>query len=804
MNRQRFLTFFKAISYIGVYGGLLMPLVFIPVVIFPFVFSKLIAFQVLIGLVFPSYLALAWMEPKYRPPRSLLYGAIVAYFVALLLSTVFSVDPIRSWWGNQERMNGLFTLLHLFAWLTMTIGLLKTWTDWRRLLNYEIGLSVFMAIVALLQIPFPNLLMFQAGARVGGLLDNPIYMGSYQIFNLFFLALLFLKTDSRRARMLYGVAAIVDLIAFFAAQSRGALIGLAAGIAVFALFYALFTKERRIKWFILGGACTAAGLYALAFAFRETAFVKAIPFMARLTDFSASVGTRFIAWKIAWKGFLERPITGWGFDTFQVLFNTHYNPESLRYGYYETWFDRAHNTILDVLAMTGIVGFVTYAAIFMTLFYLVWRAWKKTWIDLPVAAVLVALPVAYFLQNLFVFDHPAAFSMSYLMFGLVIAATRGEFVGAKESAAPIVHHAEGKSAPTAFYVVLQLVFLVIVWLFSIQPFRASMISIRANSIARGPTLERSWELMREAGNIPTPYLDEQTFLISRDLISAADSGSFGQLKTGIQTYDYVKQLLEQHLADHPRDTHQLFIYARMMQSILPVLPQDRVAAEAALAVMRYQKAIESSPKRQQLHFGLARLYGLLGKKQEAMDALLIAANLDPEVGEGWWYVGITQWYDFNKPDEGASTVLRAMKVKAPYGLHNVREATVVSQAAVMKGDRDVMKMLITKLPNLPGGTQDFYLGIATDMEKLGLLEERNRILNALSQLDPTVLPKLEALKNGTATSIQESIALGTPVITGATLIDDKGNTMEVTPIPVNTPESAPSDSAAPRGPRAGS
>ena len=178
MNREKAVRYLKAITLVGIYGGLLMPLVFIPIVIFPFVFSKLIFFQVLIGLTFPAYLVLAWMEPKYRPRFHLLYVAIAAYFVALLLSVIFASDPLRAWWGNQERMNGLFTLLHFLAWLTMAVGLIKTWGQWRKLLNYEIVLSVFMAIVALLQKVYPNILLFPASPRVGGLLDNPIYMGA--------------------------------------------------------------------------------------------------------------------------------------------------------------------------------------------------------------------------------------------------------------------------------------------------------------------------------------------------------------------------------------------------------------------------------------------------------------------------------------------------------------------------------------------------------------------------------------------------------------------------------------------------
>src|SRR3989338_11100566 len=184
--------------------------------------------------------------------------------------------------------------------------------------------------------------------------------------------------------------------------------------------------------------------------------------LSRLTHFTAATSTRFIAWEIAWKGFLERPLTGWGLDAFHILFNIKYNPKSLEFGYYETWFDRAHNTILDVLSMTGLFGFVAWTSIFVALFYLVWRAWKKGWIDLPIAAVLTALPVAYFVQNLFVFDHPAAFSMSYLMYALVIAATCGEFVGKKDDAI-VAQKAEPRAAPWTLFVIAQIILLPVLW-----------------------------------------------------------------------------------------------------------------------------------------------------------------------------------------------------------------------------------------------------------------------------------------------------------------------------------------------------
>lgn len=758
MNRKSSLNLFKVITYIGIYGGLLMPLVFIPIVIFPFVFSKLIFFQVLIGLTFPAYLALAWMEPAYRPPRSALYIAIVAYFGAILLSVIFSIDPNRSWWGNQERMNGLFSLLHFLAWLTMAIGVMKRWDAWKKLLNYEVVLSVCMAIVAILQKPFPGLLSFQAGDRVGGLLDNPIYMGAYQIFNLSFLTLLFLKTKSKGMRIWFAIAAVIDLIAFFLTQSRGAFFGLLATIGTFAIYYAFFTPSKKARWSILGGAFGAFALYGLAYLFRASSFIANDAILSRLTNLQATTSTRLIAWEIAWKGFLERPLTGWGFDAFYVLFNLKYNPKSLEFGYYETWFDRAHNTIMDTLAMTGLFGLITYLAIFITLIVIVWKAHKKGWIDLPIAAILVALPVGYFLQNLFVFDHPAAFSMSYLLFALVIAATRPAFIGEREPEAS-EHVPKSHEAPWILFSILQIALFVIVWNCSVRPFRASMLAIEANNVLGGGQITQGVDLMKQSLAVSTLYNGEQAFLLSRDVISFADAGTLTKETNWKDVYTYTKQVNDEYLAKHPNDTNQLFIQARLVHSVFPMLTGEETQKEAALAEQYYLKAIATSPERQQLYFGLARFYSQVGQSQKTEDTLKKTVDFDQNVGESWWYLGLVDMLDLGKTDEGADAIIRSQTAKAPYIPQTVMDAVQIARAAAIKNNADLLNKVLADLPTLSGGSVGGYLDIARSMEKAGLIDQRNVILNALVKVDPTLVKQFDALKNGTVKTIDESIAL---------------------------------------------
>lgn len=752
MTRTESVGWLKNIAYAGIYGGLLMPLVFIPTVIFPFVFSKIIVFQILIGLTFPAYAALAWMEPKYRPPKAPLLFAILAYFAAITLSVVFSVDPMRSWWGNQERMNGLFTLLHFLAWLTMAVGVIKTWDGWRKLLNYEIVLSVFMALVALLQLVKKDLLLFTAGPRVGGLLDNPIYMGAYQIFNLSFLALLFFKTKNASTRWLYAAAAVINLSAFMAAQSRGALVGLAATIAVFVAYYAFFAENKRARWGVIGAAALALMLYGGAYLARDTAFVQQNSVLNRFTNLSLASETRLIAWDIAWKGFVERPLTGWGLDTFHILFNLNYNPKSLEFGYYETWFDRAHNTVLDVLSMTGTLGFLTFAAIFVTLFYSVWRAHRKGWIDLPIAAILTALPVGYFLQNLFVFDHPAAFSMSYLLFALVIVATRPGFM----ASTPEQTEGVARPFPLASFAIVQVLFLVAVWQFSVQPFRASAATIQYNSwLTQNPVL--AWEAIQKAERIPTPYVDERSFLLARNIAMLAANKTLTQYPEWEQWVSYAKQVNEQQITSHPLNTQPIFAYARLLQDVAPLLPTEQQRPTLQHAEALYQRALETSPNRQQLLFSLAQLYTMVGEKQLAYDTVIKARDLNPNIGEAWWYVGLIAWYDLDRKEEGIDHIIKAVTAYRPYIPTRARDGLNVAQAAAARGETEVLQSLFLQLPSLSQGSIELFLDIARAYEQAGLIEQRDTILTSLEAADASVTPMIQALREGRATTIDESI-----------------------------------------------
>ena len=161
---------------------------------------------------------------------------------------------------------------------------------------------------------------------------------------------------------------------------------------------------------------TGTGFY-----FRDSSVVKSIP-ASRIFDISFSTETfrdRTIVWSMAWNGFKDRPIFGWGQENFPEIFYKHYEPRFYRPGM--AWFDRAHSVFFDYLAETGVVGLLSYLSIFVVLFWQVFvrtrkyikeqsagsedqkLSREKEWSP-SLGALFVAAPVAYLVQGLVLFD----------------------------------------------------------------------------------------------------------------------------------------------------------------------------------------------------------------------------------------------------------------------------------------------------------------------------------------------------------------------------------------------------------------
>lgn len=407
----------------GLWALLFTPLIVASGFFFPYVTGKNFFFRIIVEVTAGAWLALAVLKPSFRPRRGLILWAFTAFISAITLSTIFGADPYHSFWSNFERMEGLVTYLHLFVLFLVAIAVLRTEDDWKTLFHISVGVSIIVSFIGLLE----KFGVVNLGGSVGGsaagaarifaTLGNPIYLAIYLLFHFFILGFLFARTRLAFLRVMYAVIFIFEFYIFIAAGTRGAIIGLAAGGIAGLVALMCMSRVRLIR---LGAIGTLVGLVLAGVAFwsvRDSSFVKSRPLLSRLADINAqssTVQSRFMIWGIAFEGFRERPIFGWGPDNFIIPYAKYYDPHL--YGN-EPWFDRVHNMHLEWLVAGGIVGFLMYVSLFVAAFIVIWQLWRRAVFDAVSAAFLIGIFVAYLVQNFFVFDT----IITYLFIALMLA-----------------------------------------------------------------------------------------------------------------------------------------------------------------------------------------------------------------------------------------------------------------------------------------------------------------------------------------------------------------------------------------------
>ncbi len=350
---------------------------------------------------------------------------VVALFTLIfVLAGFFGVNPAASFWSNFERGEGGFQMIHLFIFFILLGLTFKDEKSWRKMFVVSFWTAVLVilyGIAAAMEIG--NFVGSNLCTRFAGSLGNPAYTGTYLIFAIFYAAYLANEEISRRKKWLWLSLIVLFFIFLLLTQTRGALLGLGVAI-IFGLFYLFFLLSKgKIKNIVLVTAILLIVLGFLGFHFRRS--INIAPFCPaesggnRILDVdfkTENFQTRLLLWKESIKAFKERPILGWGPENFTVAFEKYYDP------YFTTWYDRAHNIFFDYLVMTGLLGLVSFLGIFGVYFWQLFKFNKRPTTgnlqqnndkqkslvvghrSLVGNALLFALPIAYLIQGLVLFD----------------------------------------------------------------------------------------------------------------------------------------------------------------------------------------------------------------------------------------------------------------------------------------------------------------------------------------------------------------------------------------------------------------
>ena len=114
------------------------------------------------------------------------------------------------------------------------------------------------------------------------------------------------------------------------------------------------------------------------------------------------------------------PFFGTGPENFNYSFNKYYNPRFLKFGgggFGETWFDKPHNAILEVLAETGIIGGLTYILIWFAAGLALYKLFKNG--EKFLSLILASAFISYLGAVFFSFDSFGSWFGLYLMLGFL-------------------------------------------------------------------------------------------------------------------------------------------------------------------------------------------------------------------------------------------------------------------------------------------------------------------------------------------------------------------------------------------------
>lgn len=398
---------------------------------FPFIGGKYYLFRLFVSLA-AGLVLLGWAflnDPaslrsfcsrSLKTPLGIAFTVFVGVF---LLASLFADDAHAAFWSNFERGEGAFQMLHYWAFFVLLVGLFTDHKHWRTIFGASLVAAVGMTLYGILSALSPATIigaysavadqnlwqrLTSPDARFQGSLGNAAYVAPYLMFAAFYAIWAWFDGKKTWLRtVLYGILVAWFGIIFLLAQTRGAFLGFIAAVLVALLYMAFSRREfrKRAGIILVAIIIVLGGLFAL----RNTAFVKALP-GSRFLSISLgerTVQTRVWNWQAAWKGFKERPLLGWGPENYPTVFDKHFDTRHFIPGQNtETWFDRAHSVVFDQLAETGILGLLAYLSIFVAFFYQFFR-WvrsRRTGLSPFQEALVLAMPVAYFVQGLALFD----------------------------------------------------------------------------------------------------------------------------------------------------------------------------------------------------------------------------------------------------------------------------------------------------------------------------------------------------------------------------------------------------------------
>jgi O-antigen ligase/tetratricopeptide (TPR) repeat protein len=304
---------------------------------------------------------------------------IIAWLVWVGITTITSIHWPTALLGTQGRYEGLLTFL---TYALVYFLVLQLAADGNRVLRLAQALfwsSVIVSVYGLLQyagaISLPEDLPWAETNRAFATYGNPNMLGGFLVITVTVALGLALRERKLAWRLLYWAGFGLNGLALIASFTRGAWIGGAVSLALLGIMaWRQRAKLHRADW-IPAGVFGAAGIGLIVRSlFSADAVMNFGTRIASVFQFGSGSGqTRTEIWRAALSSINDRPLFGWGSDTFGLVFSKFKPADYVRDAGSASGTDNAHDYPLHLASGIGILGAVLFFAIW------IWagiRSWK--------------------------------------------------------------------------------------------------------------------------------------------------------------------------------------------------------------------------------------------------------------------------------------------------------------------------------------------------------------------------------------------------------------------------------------------
>ncbi|MDA3839724.1 MAG: O-antigen ligase family protein [Patescibacteria group bacterium] len=610
---------YKYILQGGIYLSLISVFLVNKNLLFPFITSKQIFFNVVIEVLMIFWIAMIVKYPSWRPKKNYITYGLAAFFGAVVVTSFTGVDFNLSFWGDVERMLGAFHLLHFFAFYLIIITAFRSWDDWKVFLNIYVFFAIFVALKGL-----------SGTSHVYSTLGNTAYVAAFHIFSAYFAILLFAREKSWVIKSMYLPLVVLFVYHMIKTSVAGAYGGFAAGLLVMLFLYGILYKDRRIKV-----ATVSAAIFIMIFG-SYFFLIQKDNFLTRNSTFLNRVAyelswekntfqTRLISWRAAFKDFPSHPLVGTGYGNYAITFDKYFDAHFYDQTRTETYFDRAHNNLVDILSGMGLFGLLTYLSIFFALGYYLISGYRCGKLDMHEFIIITSLITAYFVQNLAVFDA----MVTYMAFMMVLAYVYFRYQG-EEELVPVKDEEMGNNEIVAL-LIGGLILLSVLYQYNYVPYKMLKLTIDAQRINSSGGIVAAVDKYREALSYDSILDRDSRTSLMRLLIS--DRGqleSYKDKEAATEALDFIIEHAEKNVAYNKKDSMNQMLLAQAYNKAASFHRgnQSKYDYYINAALEAIDRSIEASPQRVPIYFQKAQILITAGQKDKALETLEYAYSLN--------------------------------------------------------------------------------------------------------------------------------------------------------------------------------